>query len=140
MGLVALAACTARFFDPVSIGGGGNGGGTTGGTGGSGGAAIPSALVGTWEATFIIQTIGDIQTTTTTWRFGGDGSCRRTVRTLSAVEGIPRTDDRTCRFRVGNFQLTVTFTDGGAATFSFEFAGGSRDRLLLGGIEYQRTG
>jgi hypothetical protein len=87
----------------------------------------------------MLQTVGDLMTVTTTWEFGPDGSCRRTVRSFSVIEGVPRTTIRGCRFAVLNASLAITFDDGGSTSFSFGFAAQSPSRLLLGDLEFARV-
>ncbi len=134
------AACSAQARDPTGLGGGGagSGGGDRGGGTGDG-LPIPAALVGRWENTIVFQTVGDLLTATTTWEFRQDGSCARTVRTFSVIEGVPQTRTRSCRFAVRSFALAIAFDDGGSATFSFGFVANSPSRLLLGGVEFARV-
>ncbi len=139
------AGCTAQARDPTGLGAGGTGpvdtggGGAGGGGGTGGGVPIPAPLLGRWENTLLLQTVGDLVTVTTTWEFRPDGSCLRTVRSFSVIEGVPRTTVRGCRFLVLNASLAITFDDGGTATFSFGFAAQSPSRLLLGGLEFARV-
>jgi hypothetical protein len=142
--LILLAGCTASARDPIGQGGEGggppdvSGGGGTGGSGGTG-APIPAALVGRWQNTLIVQTVGDIVTVTTTWTFAGNGACQREVRSLSALVGVPVTAASGCSYTVGNFVLNVRFTGSTApVTYDFSFVPTGTARLRLGGIDYDR--
>jgi hypothetical protein len=145
VGWLMVAACTPQAREPFGTGGGGDnggglgsGGGGTGG-GGSGNPNVPSALVGRWENTLILQLSDDIETVTTTWTFDATGSCAKQVRSFSVVEGFPRTSLTLCRFDTSSGQITITFNDtGGVVAFHFSFPGFSPDRLLLDDIEFQR--
>ena len=130
-----LAACSG---DPVAntpetgpIPGRNPGGGTSSGSG-------SSTLVGTWRVQLVVEVPGDVQTWTTTWRFDADGSCHQTMVTESLVEGIPRTRDRDCSFRVNGPKLDITFTGGEMLSLEYSFAGFSPNRLVLDGFEYER--
>jgi hypothetical protein len=136
---VSLAlGCSAASREPTGLGGGAGGGGAGGG-GSSGGGGTDAALVGSWRNVTLFQTSGDFQTVTTTWTFAADGDCSRTVSTLSALEGIPLTETRACRFSLGNFQLLIIFEGATAAVpLDFRFAGVSATRLILAGLEFQK--
>ncbi len=145
LGWLIAAACTPQAREPFGTGGSGGdgGGGATGGGGGGGGGSnpsIPSALVGRWENTLILQLTGDIETITTTWTFDNAGRCAKEVRSFSVVEGFPRTTLRLCSFQVANTDIGITFDDtGGTVSFRFTFPGFSPDRLQLDAIEFQRV-
>lgn len=109
-----------------------HGGGTTGAPTGA------ELLVGTWRTTAVVEVPGDIQTWTTTWRFGEDGGCDQIVESESLVEGIPRVTERACTWVAGDFEVTVTFIGGGALELAYGFADFSPDRLVLDGFEYER--
>jgi len=136
---LALVACSAELRDPVGIGGGsGAGGGRGGGTSGGGSAA--EALVGSWENLIVLQFSGDVQTIRTRWDFHGDDSCRKTVTTFSVLDGLTFTTVRDCSFTINNGKLIVVFTDSMTPlSFSLSFPGFQSDRILLGGIEFDRT-
>ena len=112
----------------------GNGG--TGGTGGTPTAA--ELLVGTWRTVVVVEVPGDVQTWTTTWRFGEDGRCEQTVETVSLVEGFPRLTERACSWAAGDFEVTIDFDAGATLELDFSFADFSPDRLVLDGFEYER--
>lgn len=126
--------------NPGGTPGGGGGGPTGGGGGPSGGGSTPvGQLAGRWENVLLLQTVGDILNITTTWSFGTDRSCSRTVRTFSLVEGFARTTRESCRFQVVNFALDVTFTGTmGPVRYPYSFVAFSPTRLQLGGVEYQK--
>jgi hypothetical protein len=134
----ALAGATGCGSDATGLEaerpGSGFGSGTS-----SGGSSAASTLVGTWQAMVVIQVPGDVQTTTTTWQFDADGTCRETRVTESLAEGFPRTVDLACTWTSTDTAITVTFGDGGGTlVMQFSFAGLSPDQLLLDGFEYQR--
>lgn len=108
------------------------------GGGTSGGRNASAALVGTWRTVVVVEVPGDIQTWTTTWTFDDEGTCGQTIVTESLAEGFPRTTDRACGYRVGDFELTVDFVGGGTLILEYRFAGFSRNRLVLDGFEYER--
>lgn len=148
---VLLAGCSATsrpLLDPGDGSGGGSGGpgslpGGGGGGGGSGGGGgggnIDPALVGQWKVTFLIELVGDLQTISTTWTFGGGGSCQQKVVTFSNLAGFSDTRTRACTFVMANFAIDVTFSGAtGPIRFPYDFPGFSPTRLLLGGIEYQK--
>ncbi len=111
--------------------------GTGGGT--SGGSVVPSALVGTWKNVIVIQLVDDIQTWTTIWRFDRTGTCRFLQTSFSLLEGFPRTDDRSCTFRVFGAEIEATFNGtAGKVTMPYDFAGFSPNRLKLEGLIYER--
>jgi hypothetical protein len=95
-------------------------------------------LVGTWRTVVVVQVPGDVQTWTTTWRFGADNSCLQTVAIESLAEGFPRVTERPCTFTAGDFEITIAFVGGGTLVFEYAFADFSPDRLILDGFEYQR--
>lgn len=103
------------------------------------GSTASATLVGTWRSVTVIQVPGDIQTWTTTWRFDAAGTCHQTVVIESLAEGIPRTTERSCTWRVNDGQVVIAFVGAGTLAFDFSFAGQSRDRLVLDGFEYQRV-
>jgi hypothetical protein len=109
-----------------------NGGGTSTGGGGE------AALVGVWQTTVVIEVPGDLQTWVTTWQFDSAGTCRQTVVSTSLAEGVPRTTERTCTWRVSDAKVAISYVGGGTVEFDFSFAALSPDRLVLDGFEYQR--
>ena len=136
---LAAAACTdALPTDPTPM--------TrlpAGQTGQSGGdAADPAAagsLAGEWEALLVFEVPGDIVTTRTRWRFGGDGTCRRTVTSLSAVEGVPLISARDCTFAIAAAAIVVSYDDGEIARFDLSLLE-LPDTIVLDGLAYQRVG
>lgn len=138
--LTLAAACSAEQRDPVGLDDPPNNPGTGGGGGGGGGAA-DEAFVGEWENVVIIQAGGDLQTTTTRWRFDADGECVQTYVLESALDGVldlrvePCTWDNDGLLR----ELTVTFVDDGSVlTFDYEFPGVDGQTLVLNGQEFGR--
>ena len=138
-GAIALAlACVAEDRIPTGLGGD-NGAVGIGGSGGGAGNA-PEALLGTWRNTFIIELVGDIQTTTTTWQFRADGSCSKSTEIRSVIEGGPFTDTRSCHFSAAGTNLSVSFMGStGPVVIGFGFAANSANRLLLDGFEFARV-
>ena len=131
--MLGLVACDGDPTAPrTGLPGSGNGSGSGGGGGGE------SALVGEWQAVVVIEVPGDLQTTTTTWRFDAEGGCRRTMVTESLVEGFPRTTVNDCTWATNGGEVTISFAGGGSLTFDFSFAALDPDRLVLDGFEYQR--
>lgn len=129
------AGCTSQARTPTDPGIVLGGGGTSSGGGGS------ALLVGQWRNTLILQLVGDIQTATTTWSFDAAGGCSKTVVTLSAVEGFPRTRVRPCSYTVRGADVAVRFAgDTGDTSFPFSFEGFSPNRLILGGFTFDRIG
>lgn len=130
--------------NPGGTGGSGTGGGggidTGGGGGGGGGGSTPvGQLAGRWENVLVVQTVGDVLTITTTWTFGTDRSCNRSVRTFSLAFGFARTAQESCHFQVVNFALDVTFAGAaGPLRYPYSFVAFSPTRLALGGAEYRK--
>ena len=136
---VALAGCAEAVpLEPGAGTGIDAGGGTGRGTGMSGGGGAAAALVGSWRAGVVIRTEADISITHTTWTFRADGSCARTRETRSAVEDVPRSETRACRFTAGT-DLGIAWSDGGTVTFAYGFPGFAPDRLALDGLTYERV-
>lgn len=131
--MLALGACGGDPAAPPS----GLPQGGSGGAGSSGGGG-DAALVGTWRTVLVLEVPGDLQTSTTTWRFDAAGTCRQTVVTESLAEGFPRTTVRDCTWSTNAGQVAIAFTRAGTVTFDFSFAGLDPDRLVLDGFEYQR--
>lgn len=155
---LSIAACTADARDPVGItppndpgttsggggdggtGGGGTGGGGTGGGGTSMGGSAAEALVGAWENVVAIEMSGDFQTVRTRWDFRDSGGCRQTVSTFSVLDGMTFVTVRDCIFTINNGNVVISFTDAMASvSFSLSFPQFTRDRILLGGIPFDRT-
>ena len=68
------------------------------------------------------------------------GGCRLTVRTFSVLDGTDFTTVRNCTFSINNGNVVIRFTDSGSpVSFSLSFPGFMRDRILLGGIEFDRA-
>ncbi len=105
----------------------------------SGGGTTSSALVGDWELLTAIPIGTDFQTSTVLWHFGADASCRQTIRSYSVAEGVSRTTIRDCTYANDVGGIRVTFAGSTPAVFAASFAGFSRDRLVLDGIEYRRV-
>ena len=138
--LTLAAACSSEQRDPVGLDDPPNNPGTGGG-GGGGGGAVDEAFVGEWENVVIIQAGGDLQTTTTRWRFDADGECVQTYVLESALDGVldlrvePCTWDNDGLLR----ELTVTFVDDGSVlTLDYEFPGVDGQTLVLNGQEFGR--
>ena len=151
---LSIAACTAQARDPVGItppndpgttsgGGGGGGTGSGGGTGGGGtsmGGSAAEALVGAWENVVAIEMSGDFQTVRTRWDFRDSGGCRQTVSTFSVLDGMTFVTVRDCIFTINNGNVVISFTGTMASvSFSLSFPQFTRDRILLGGIPFDRT-
>ncbi|MEO8199950.1 MAG: hypothetical protein ABI679_05445 [Gemmatimonadota bacterium] len=141
--LLLIAGCGGDLRDPTGLEGfpnpPGGGTGTTGGGGGGGGPTGSSALIGTWQAVFVIQLDTDVQRQTTTWSFGTRGSCHRTVEIFSVLADQTFTTESDCAFVVGAHDVTITYAGNTAsATFQWSLANFSRDRLVLDGITYDR--
>ncbi len=103
------------------------------------GAGNPSALVGEWENVLVVRLAADVQTTRTVWLFGSRGRCRRTVETLSLVEGVQRRTERDCSYSISGTDVAITFNDAvDELVFPFSIQGSSRNLLVLGGFEFTR--
>lgn len=98
-----------------------------------------TALIGEWQAVTLIGADSDVVSTTTLWRFNGDGSCRKTVTTVSAAEGIPRVSAADCTFTAGPASVTVSFAGQAPATFTVLLTGVTPDQMVLDGLAYQRV-
>ena len=128
----------------TSGGGSGNGGGDGGGGGGNGGNPIGGTaglLVGSWQNVWLIRMENDAQTITTTWQFGSDHTCRRTVDTFSVLLDGSLVTTTDCTWTADGFSVTVTYvghTKG--VTFSVALSNFSPDRLILNGILFDRIG
>lgn len=103
------------------------------------GDAPSERLVGVWRVVVVVEVPGDIQTTTTTWRFQPDGHCLQTRETESLAEGFPRVTERACTFTARDFDVSITFTGDGTIVLEYSFADFSTDRLILDGFEYHRV-
>ena len=137
---LVLAACEGAVRDPVGLGNDG-GGVVIGGGGGGGGGGASGPLVGSWEATFVIQTSNDIQRHTVRWTFSANGSCDRVIEIFSVLEDRTLTTSTNCTFRSGAGQVDVTYEGRtSAVTFSWTLENFSPDRLILDGVTYDRTG
>jgi len=135
MALVALAliGCEGHPRDPIGLGDPLDHP--------SGRSSSPSAVVGTWRADLLVTIDGDLQRWTTTWRFGADRGCDFKRVTLSLVEGIPRTVERSCTYLDQGTALEVKYTDATASsTLPYEIPPFSTDQLILEGVEYDRIG
>jgi len=130
---LTLSACEGQPRDPFGLGGDTDRP--------SGRSSSPSPVVGTWNVVLVISVDSDLQQWTTTWRFGSDRTCDFTRVTLSLVEGISRTVERSCTYVDRGGTLEVSYTDGTApSTLPYEIPAFSTDRLILEGVEYERIG
>jgi hypothetical protein len=134
---LALGACEAgspTTPDYLPAPGGGNPG-----TGGGGGGGV-AQLVGSWEATTIIDLpANDFITTETTWIFKANTECLQTIRTQQFSDGIIYTTVRGCTFTVGQGVIHVLYAGAlGATDYTFEFPLNDPDTLILQGITYER--
>lgn len=107
-------------------------------SGGGGISTSSSDVIGTWERTDIFSVGGDVLTQTTTWEFDTGGFCVRTIRSLSALEGIPRITERSCTWSLSTAEITITLGGSTPAVFDVGFAAFDPNRLLLDGYEYAR--
>ena len=143
---IHLLGCTAgeraqapTFPGPPGGSPGGGGGGGGGPIDGGGGSNPVAQLAGRWENVTLFETVGDILNITTTWNFGRDLGCSRTTRSLSLLEGFPRTTQTSCHYQVVSFALDVTFSGMTAPVrYPYNFVALSPTRLLLGGLEYHK--
>lgn len=134
---LALGACEAGSpTTPDYLPAPGDGNPGTGGAGGGGAAQ----LVGTWEATTIIDLpANDFITTETTWIFKANTECLQTIRTEQFSEGVTYTTVRACTYTVGQAVIQVLYEAAMAATpYTFEFPLNDPDTLILQGITYER--
>ncbi|MGE0553502.1 MAG: hypothetical protein AB7R55_08725 [Gemmatimonadales bacterium] len=130
---LALSACEGQPRDPFGLGDAGDRP--------SGRSSSPSPVVGTWEVVLVVNADTDVQRWTTTWRFGSDRTCDFKRVTLSLVEGISRTVERSCRYVDRGGTLEVSYADGTApSSLPYEIPAFSNDRLILEGVEYERVG
>ena len=114
--------------------------GTTGtGAGGNGPGSSSGTIVGEWERFEAVAVNADIVTTTIHWLFDADGTCVRVITSMSANEGIPRSQIRECSWRIGPAEITLRLGTDPEATFPLEFGGFDPNRLILDGLEYQRV-
>ena len=137
---LTLAACEGAVRDPVGLGGG-DGGIIVGGGGGGGGGSGGSALLGTWQTTFIFQLNNDVQRHTVTWTFGAGGSCHRELEIYSVLEDRTLVTTVDCTFRSGAGDVAITYEgNSSAVSFQWSLEHFSRDRLILDGVTYDRIG
>jgi hypothetical protein len=137
--LTLAAACSAEQRDPVGLEDPPDNPGTGGG--GGGGGAADEAFVGEWENIVIIQAGGDLQTTTTRWRFDADGECVQTYVLESALDGVLDLRVEPCTWDNDGLLLELTVTivdDGSVLTFDYEFPGVDGQTLVLNGQEFGR--
>jgi hypothetical protein len=135
---LALGGCEAgspTTPDHLPAPGGGNPG-----TGGTGGGAAAARIVGTWEATTVIQLpANDFITTETTWIFKANTECLQTIRTEQFSEGITYTTVRACTYSIGLGVLHVLYEAAATPTdYLFELPLNDNDILILQGITYER--
>ena len=133
--LLALNACTPSPRPPTGLREG-NGGSTGSETGGGGGAA---AVVGTWQNVLLVSVVNDVQRITTTFRFSADGSCLKTVESVSAVEGFPRVHRHDCHYQLDGTDILIALDGGNPERFSISFDDFNRNRLVLGGVVFTRV-
>lgn len=96
--------------------------------------------MGRWLNTLVLTVGGDLQRIDTTWEFGPDGDCNRSVVTLSIQSDRRWFSDRDCRYSVRDNQLIVRYDDATAdVTFSFSFPGFSPDLLLIDDFAFDRV-
>jgi hypothetical protein len=82
----------------------------------------------------------DVQRHTTTWTFGADGSCQRTVEIYSVLEDRTLRSTVGCTFQSSSGEVAVIYEGNSSpATFRWELEGFSRNRLILDGITYDRV-
>jgi hypothetical protein len=137
---LALAGCEGAVRDPVGLGSG-DGGGVIIGGGGGGGGSGGSDLVGSWETILLVQTSNDIQRHTVTWSFSASGSCRRVIEVYSVLEDRTLVTSVNCTFQSGSGDVAITYEgNSSAVVFRWSFEHFSRDRLVLDGVTYDRTG
>ena len=123
------ASPTGPLGDPVTPPGQGGGG--------SGGL---EPLVGHWLNTLILQVGGDYQRIETTWVFGNDGSCSRTVESFSILEDRLRFSRRICTYQANARMLTVLYSDAQENVyFDFHFPEFSRDALVIDQFRFRRV-
>jgi hypothetical protein len=129
-----IAACgggektlTEPLGDPV----------TPPGRGGGGGNLEP--LVGQWLNTLIVQVGGDFQRIETTWIFGNDDSCSRTVETFSILEDRLRFSRRNCTYLTNTRELAILYSDAQQTIyFDFNFPEFSRDAVVIDQFRFRR--
>lgn len=107
-----------------------------GGRGGGAGGGGEVSIVGSWRRTVVFQTSDDLITSETTWIFGSDARCERTVTQSSARTGLSDTTRRFCSYALGAGTVTIRFDDGGEVSFTVRVSG---DRLSLDGVEFVRV-
>ncbi len=137
--LTLAAACSSEPRDPTGLDDPPDNPGTGGG--GGGGGAVDEAFVGEWENVVIIQAGGDLQTTTTRWRFEAGADCLQTYVLESALDGVLDLRVEPCTWDNDGLllELTVTFVDDGSVlTLDYEFPGVDGQVLVLNGQEFGR--
>lgn len=137
--VLLLAACNAEPTAPEPDGGLPFGEGASGTGSGNGPENSSGTIVGEWERFEAVAFDGDFVTTTIHWLFDADGTCVRVITSISAVEGIPRTQIRECTWRIGPAEITLRLGTDPETTFSLEFGAFDPNRLILDGLEYQRV-
>ncbi len=133
-----IAACgggdktlTEPLGDPVTPPGQGGGGG------GGGGNLEP--LVGQWLNILILQVGGDYQRIETTWIFGNDESCSRTVETFSILEDRLHFSRRSCTYLTNTRELAILYSDAQQTIyFDFHFPEFSRDAVVIDQFRFRR--
>jgi hypothetical protein len=133
-----LAACSAETTTPTTDGPPID---FPSGISGGGQVNTASAVIGGWRRFDVLSadSSADIITQTTEWAFDSAGGCTRTITTFDAVEGFPRGSSRDCTWETGVQEITLHWNDGEVNTFSLTFAAFDPDRMVLDGLEYQRT-
>jgi len=95
--------------------------------------------VGQWRNTIILEIGGDYQRIETTWVFGNDDSCSRTVETFSVREDLLRFSRRSCTYLANAGQLAILYSDAQESVyFDFSFPGFSRDFVVIDRFRFRR--
>ena len=106
---------------------------------GRGGAGSHGQLVGQWLNTLILELSGDFQRIETTWIFGDDDTCSRTVETFSVLEDRLRFSRRSCTYRTNARQLAILYSDAQETVFfDFFFPEFSRDFVVIDRFRFRR--
>jgi hypothetical protein len=107
------------------------------GQGGGGGGLDP--LVGQWLNTIILEVSGDYQRIETTWVFGNDDRCSRTVETFSVLEDLLRFSRRSCTYLANAGRLAILYSDAQENVyFDFSFPEFSRDFVVIDQFRFRR--
>ncbi len=101
-----------------------------------------SPLIGDWVATDSSTTadsVAQTQTVTTRWRFSSDNSCSFRQTTALTPGGTSQTVSRTCTYADRGSTASVTYDDGSSEDLPYSVPSGTTNKLVLGGIEYDRS-